>query len=160
MIRKMAISMIMLVMFVSIGCGQGNAARVGDQAIDFTLQTLDGKSVTLSELKGKKVLIDFFATWCPPCLRELKEIEEIVQEHPQDTYKILCISVDRGKSAVESFMQKKGYSMTVLMDTKNIAQQYGVTGIPSLFLINEAGELAWSKPGAQPKERLLKLLGL
>lgn len=134
--------------------------QTGSQAPDFTLQTMDGDTVTLSSLQGKKVLLDFFATWCPPCREELKEINEIVRDYPQDSYEILCISVDRSVKTVQGFMKKNKYAMTVLFDNNNIAGHYGVSGIPSLFLIDESGAIAWGQAGMQSKETLLELLDL
>lgn len=144
-----------------MGVMVSNVCAENVKAIDFTLKTLDGEEVTLSSLQGKKVLIDFFATWCPPCRRELKEINEIVNEYPQDTYAILCVSVDRSKETVVSFMEKNGYDMTVLFDEgKHVSTDYGVGGIPALYLVDEEGNLVWHQAGALPKESLLELLGL
>ncbi len=136
------------------------APSVNKQATDFTLSALNGDAVTLSSLKGKKVLLDFFATWCPPCRRELVEINEIVHEYPKGNYEILCISVDDSKDTVDAFIKKHGYTMKVLFDDKNIAREYGVSGIPSLFLVDEDGNIVWQQAGAQPKARLIELLEL
>ncbi|MBU1863161.1 MAG: TlpA family protein disulfide reductase, partial [Candidatus Omnitrophica bacterium] len=143
--KKLSFIIVMLVISVSIfGCHESGAMSSGTKAADFTLGTLDGQTVTLSSLKGKKVLLDFFATWCPPCRQELKEIDQIVNEYQSDDYAILCISVDRSKKTVESFMRKQGYSMTVLFDDQNVAQQYGVRGIPALYLVDKNGDIAWT----------------
>lgn len=128
--------------------------------VDFTLKTLDGQEVTLSALKGKKVLINFFATWCPACRVELKEINKIIKEHPEETYSILCISVDDSPAVAKSFIEKHKYEMTVLFDDQNVASKYKVTGIPALFLINADGEMEWSQAGAISEKELKKLLGL
>ena len=152
--------MVTLVLYLVLGCSEGETAGKAAPAQDFTLKTLDGKEVTLSSLKGKKVLLDFFATWCPPCREELKEINEIVGEYKQDNYAILCISVDNAVKTVEKFISKYQYKMIVLFDDKEIARSYGVTGIPSLFLVDENGDIVWSQAGALTKEELVELLKL
>ena len=128
---------------------------------DFTLPSVvDGKDISSDDFKGKVLLVTFFATWCPPCRKEFVDIQEIVNEYKNDSYEILCISVDRKKGAVESFLEKNGYTMTVLFDDQNIARSFGVTGIPALFLIDEEGNIVWKQAGTQSKERLIELLGL
>lgn len=132
-----------------------------EKPIDFTLNDLNGKAVTLSELKGKKVLINFFATWCPSCRVELKHINKLIAAYPQEKYIILCVSVDDSLPKLKSFMEKNQYNMNVLFDAdQNIAAAYGVTGIPSLFLVNEEGDLVWNQAGALEEADLKKLLGI
>lgn len=131
-----------------------------EKPVDFTLNDLNGNPVTLSQLTGKKVLINFFATWCPACRVELKEINKIIAEYPQEKYIILCVSVDDSLPKLKSYIKKHGYNMNVLFDDKNIASSYGVTGIPALFLVDEKGDLVWSQAGALSEEQLKKLLEL
>lgn len=132
-----------------------------EKPAQFTLNDLDGNKVSLSDFKGKKVFIDFFATWCPPCRKELKEINKILKEHPEGgNYKIICISVDDSADKVKSFMKKHNYTMTVLFDDKDVAASYGVTGIPALFLVDENGDLVWQQAGAIPGKKIKQLLGI
>lgn len=136
-------------------------AKSSGEAPDFTLNTLDGKSIQLSSLKGKKILIDFWASWCPPCRRELVEINELLGEYAQDNYTVLAISVDKTKKAASSYIKKMGYSsMTVMHDNANVAQSYGVQGIPSLYLVDEKGQLIWSHVGSVDKAKLIEVLKL
>jgi len=128
------------------------------KSVDFTLPSIDGGEVTLSSFKGKKVLIDFFATWCPPCRKELKEINEIVNEYKDGMFQILCVSVDNDMATVSKFMKKNDYKMKTLFDDKNIAGQYGVTGVPTVFLVDEKGDITWSNVGYTSKEEILKHL--
>jgi len=132
----------------------------------FTLESLAGDSVSLSSFRGKKVLVDFWASWCPPCRRELVEINEILSQHKEGDFKILCISVDQTKEAAQSYIDQMGYDFTVLHDSENganvgkVANSYGVRGIPALFLVNEEGVVSWSNVGAVPKKTLKKVLGI
>lgn len=161
MIKKCVGCILVIAVGFILGCREGNTQPArGQKALDFTLPSIEGKEVTLSSFKGKRVLLDFFATWCPPCRQELMELNEIIQKYPQENYTILCISVDDSINKARTFITDKGYKMTVLFDDKNIANQYGVTGIPSLFLVDKEGNIEWSQAGALPKERLIALLGL
>ncbi|OED36179.1 hypothetical protein AB834_03300 [PVC group bacterium (ex Bugula neritina AB1)] len=140
---------------------QANALEVRSSVPDFSLKTLSGKSVKLSDYRGKTVLIDFWATWCPPCRRELKVLNEILNEFPEKNYKVLFLSVDQNLTAPQKYIKKMGYSkMTVLHDNKGISQKYGVRGIPSLFVIDENGLLVKNHVGMVSKKILLKDLKL
>lgn len=153
---KKLFTLLILICAITLSSTYANAQT----PTDFTLKTLDGNEITLSALKGKKVLINFFATWCPACRVELKEINKVVKEHPEENYAILCISLDDSADVAKAFIKKHNYEMTVLFDDKNVASQYGVTGIPALFLIDENGELEWSQAGAISDKQLKKLLGI
>jgi peroxiredoxin len=156
-IRKM-FSFLSIISLLISGC---LTAKSSGEAPDFTLNTLDGKSIQLSSLKGKKILIDFWASWCPPCRRELVEINELLGEYAQDNYTVLAISVDKTKKAASSYIKKMGYSsMTVMHDNANVAQSYGVQGIPSLYLVDEKGQLIWSHVGSVDKAKLIEVLKL
>lgn len=141
--------------------GYLTAAKPQRAVSDFTLKTINGDTVSLSDFRGQKVLIDFWATWCPPCLQELVEINHILNEFPGDHYTILLINVDNDIEAPIAYINKMGYSkMMVLHDNKGVAQSYGVRGIPSLFLVNKEGQLIWSHVGMADKETLIGTLGL
>ncbi len=131
-----------------------------EKASDFTLPGISGENISLSSMRGKKVLIDFFATWCPPCRKELKEINGIVSKYTKGNYEILCISVDNSIEVVKKFIKDNDYKMKVLFDDKGVSQEYGVVGVPSLFLVDEKGNIVWKNVGLVSKKELLKVLGL
>ena len=141
-----------------------SSSQVSEEAImptiDFTLNTLDGQAIKLSSLKGKKVLLNFFATWCPPCRVELKDFDEINRKYQNQNFKILCVSVDNKAGTVRSFMTKNRYSMTVLFDDKNVANSYNVRGIPTTFLLNENGDIVWHHVGLASKKDIMSILGI
>ncbi len=153
---KKLLGILMLFCFIFIAKGELYAK----QAKDFTLPTIGGDKISLSSLKGKKVLLDFFATWCPPCRQELKDISEIVSSYKGGNYEILCISVDNLITTVSSFWKQNNYKMTALFDDKNIANEYGVQAIPTLFLVDESGEIVWEQVGSASKSKLIEILEL
>jgi len=115
-------------------------AQVGNLAPDFQLQSLDGQTVSLGNLQGKPVLINFWASWCGPCRSEMPYIQEIYEEWVDKGLVLLAINIGESSSKVEEFMQGLNLSFTVLLDTKqDVAQRYNVTGIPTTFFIDKDG---------------------
>jgi thiol-disulfide isomerase/thioredoxin len=113
---------------------------VGKLAPDFELDTLDGQTVILSQLKGRPVLVNFWATWCGPCRYEMPFLQQIYEDWPGDELVLLTINVGESSSDVSQFMQSQGFSFTVLLDGEAaVAQRYSVTGIPTTFFIDKEG---------------------
>ncbi|HXB72404.1 MAG TPA: SUMF1/EgtB/PvdO family nonheme iron enzyme [Candidatus Acidoferrales bacterium] len=111
---------------------------VGRPAPDFTLKSLDGGQVRLSSLRGKVVVLDFWATWCAPCRAELPTLEKLRTEFGADV-QFLGIN-DEEAGTTRGFRKSQGYEMTVLMDNKReVNHQYGVQGIPTLLVIDSNG---------------------
>lgn len=117
--------------------------EVGQQAPDFTFPGLDGRSVSLSDYRGKVVLLNIWATWCPPCVEEMPSMQRLYQTLKDEPFEILAVSVDaRGKEAVGPFMQKYKLTFPALLDTEgSIRNLYGATGIPESFIIDQQGIL-------------------
>ena len=127
---------------VMVGCSPSSAqgVEVGNLAPDFQLQNLDGQTVSLGNLQGKPVLINFWATWCPPCRDEMPYIQEIYEEWSDKELVVLAINIGESSSKVEEFIQSHNLSFTVLLDTKqDVAQRYNITGIPTTFFIDKDG---------------------
>ena len=114
--------------------------QVGNLAPDFQLQNLDGQAVSLSDFRGKPVLVNFWASWCPPCRSEMPYIQEIYEEWSDKGLLVLAINIGESSSKAEEFMQSYNLSFTVLLDTKqDVAQRYNITGIPTTFFIDKDG---------------------
>jgi len=127
---------------VMAGCSPSSAqgVEVGNLAPDFQLQSLDGQTVSLGNLQGKPVLINFWATWCPPCRSEMPYIQEVYEEWVNRGLVVLALNIGESSSKVEEFMQNHNLSFIVLLDTKqDIAQRYNITGIPTTFFIDKDG---------------------
>jgi thiol-disulfide isomerase/thioredoxin len=107
---------------------------------DFTLKDLHGKKVTLSELKGKVVLVNFWATWCPPCRKEMPDLDAIYT-HFKDQLVILSIT-DEDMFKVGTFINQANYHPPVLLDSeRKVAKMYHVDGIPKSFVYDRDGKL-------------------
>lgn len=124
------------------GSGQGRDAAVleGKPAPDFTLKTLDGKEVKLSSLKGRRVVLDFWATWCPPCVRALPEINELHHALKNKGVQIYAINVGEEQAQVQNFLRQQKLDLPVLLDgDENVMRQYGIEAIPTTILIRPDG---------------------
>ncbi|TCS94828.1 TlpA disulfide reductase family protein [Hazenella coriacea] len=112
-------------------------------APDFTLKTLEGKEVTLSELRGKKVMLNFWATWCPPCRAEMPDMEKFYKEYKGKNVEILAINfttAEKSHKDVEKFVKEFGLTFPVVLDEKNIVNDiYQPQGIPNSFFIDSKG---------------------
>jgi peroxiredoxin len=112
--NTMANSLVVLVAAMMMSA----SAWAGDAATDFTLRDMDGKTVTLSDQKGKVVVMSFWATWCGPCKEEMPHLEKLLKEKGDEGLTILSVSTDDARTAsmVKPFIKRNRYSFTVLMD--------------------------------------------
>jgi peroxiredoxin len=117
--------------------------RAGRPAPDFTLPGLDGKMVSLADHKGHVVLVNIWATWCPPCIDEMPSMEALYKEFKGENFEILAVSIDAlGARAVAPFMKKYNLSFPALLDPEaTIKTLYQTTGVPESFIIDKQGIL-------------------
>ena len=126
--------------------------KKGQLAPDFTLQTLSGESITLSDLKGKKVLLNFWATWCPPCKKEMPDLQEYYEKYGEQenleivavnlTYSERSISTEDVVKNVQLFADNYGLTFQIpLMKEDSISKTYQVITIPSTFMIDSEGRI-------------------
>jgi len=115
----------------------------GNPAPAFTLQDLNGNNVSLADFKGKVVILDFWATWCPPCIKEIPDFIELYQKYKDKGFAMLGISLDQaGISVVQSFAQKYKINYPIMMTDGRIDKEYGgITAIPTTFVIDPAGNI-------------------
>lgn len=119
------------------------AGRAGFPAPDFSLRDLDGHVHRLSDLRGKVVFLNLWATWCPPCRMEMPSMERLHQRLHGKDFVMLAVSEDEaGATAVQPFVQEMGLTFPVLLDTEGtVPARYGVTGYPETFLIDREGRV-------------------
>ncbi len=137
--------------------------RPGNIAPDFELANLQGRKVRLSDFQGNVVLVDFWATWCPPCRMSMPHFQEIHQKYGDRGVTVLGISMDRGgPKMVEGFIKKTGYTFQILMSDFKVGQMFGgVPSIPTTFVIGPDGKVAAKFIGLRNKveyERAIKAL--
>jgi peroxiredoxin len=115
----------------------------GKSAPAFTLQDLNGKNVSLADFRGKVVILDFWATWCPPCVQEIPHFIELYEQYKDKGFAMLGISLDQeGISVVKSFAQKVKINYPIMMTDGQVHNAYGgITSIPTTFIIDPAGNI-------------------
>jgi thiol-disulfide isomerase/thioredoxin len=135
------------------------AANEADIAkADFTLEDLNNKKWTLSELRGKIVLVNFWATWCPPCRAEMPNLDALYTQYANQGLVILSIT-DENPSKVNSFLQGKAYHPPVLIDSDRVVNnEFHVDGIPQTFVFDRDGKLAGIAIDQSTQQQFLALL--
>ncbi len=126
-----------------------NPDIIKTKAIDFKLKDLNGKELSLSDLKGKKVFLNFWATWCPPCRAEMPEIEKIYQETKNSDLVIVAVEIGEPLNTVKTFIDSNKYNFKVLLDSdQSVSSQYGITAIPASYFIDAEGNIISKNVGA------------
>lgn len=129
-----------------------------DKAQDFQLKDIDGNTFSLSDFKGKVVVLEFFASKCGPCKPQLMELREIRSAYPEDQVKIISVSFDPRADTDEVLRDlAKNVSVTWIMarDTIGIADVYGADMAPTTYLIDRAGNIRYVSPGLTKSDRLM-----
>jgi cytochrome c biogenesis protein CcmG/thiol:disulfide interchange protein DsbE len=139
--------------------GEIPAPREGFLAPDFSLQTLQGKTVTLSELRGQAVLINLWATWCPPCRAEMPAIQKLYAEYKDRGFVALAVNMtyQDDPQAIGPFTQENNLSFPILIEgTGAMSRKYELRSLPSSFFIDRAGIVQEVVIGGPMSEALLR----
>jgi peroxiredoxin len=117
-------------------------------APDFTLETLDGETVQLEDYAGEVVLINFWASWCPPCKAEMPDLQRYYEAYRDEGFVILGVNASEERGAVEAFVADHDITFPVAIDsTQEMMGEYGVTGLPSSFFVDREGRILGYWPG-------------
>jgi len=139
---------------ISTGCGngsqvvQGEPLSVGDTAPDFSVELLNGETVQLSNFRGSVVLLNFWATWCGPCVGKLPDIEKLSEAFADE---LIVLAINRGerRTRVDAFIEQNGYTFKVGLDESNeISALYPSAGIPYTVVIDADGVITSVRLGA------------
>ncbi len=161
--KIISLSILALLMIGLTSCSGGSSLP---KAPDFTLRDGNGKTYSLSDFKGKMVIIDFWATWCPPCKKEIPDFIDLYSKFHDKGLEILGISVDQGGWMVTNeFATSHGMNYPVMMANRDVVYQYGgISSIPTTYIIDQKGRIAAQFTGYQPREvweaQIVKILKL
>ena len=136
----------------------------GQMAADFTLPDLEGQQHRLASMRGKVVLLDFWATWCGPCRRQMPLVEKLGEEFKDQDLVVYAVNQGEASETARTFLDKMHYTTTTLLDQKGeVGREYKVSGIPTLVIIDRDGKIAAHFVGVHTEEQLregLKKAGL
>ncbi|HOJ92620.1 MAG TPA: TlpA disulfide reductase family protein [Dictyoglomaceae bacterium] len=125
------------VFLISISFSQEKIVE-NSKAINFSLPDLNGKKYTLSDFKGNVILLNFWATWCPPCRYEIPILEKIYNKYKNKGFKVIAVSLDSDSNSLSNFLKSNKVSFLVLSDKKGeLGYKYQVVAIPTSFLIDK-----------------------
>ena len=155
MIRNIVVLCLLAMLSIVFGCsaesGKNTSSKEssdtwvslkkGKLAKPFSLKDLEGKDVSLSDYKGKIVFLNFWATWCPPCRKEMPSMESLQNKLGTDDFVILAVATDRkGEKLVRPFVEEKKISFKVLIDDRSdVSDLYGVVALPTTYIIGRDG---------------------
>jgi len=149
--------------FENVEVSDSSGIEIGKAAPDFELVTLKGESVKLSDYKGKKVILNFWATWCPPCKAEMPHMQKFYEENKEDGIEILAVNLtdmDNGKKSIESFVKDYELTFEIPLDQKGvIGRQYQAFTIPTSYLIDTNGIISNKVVGPMDEEMMKSLTG-
>lgn len=151
-------------LFSADGTGSSTAGKVpapqaGFLAPGFELKTMEGETVRLSDLRGQAVLVNLWATWCPPCRAEMKTLETVYNEYKGQGFTILAVNMTHqdDRQAITPFIQEQGLTYPVLLDEAGeVARAYQMKSLPSSFFINRDGTINEVIIGGPMTEALLR----
>ncbi|ARS34674.1 TlpA family protein disulfide reductase [Pontibacter actiniarum] len=134
---------------VSSETATGGAANSGHMAgKGFKMRTLDGSTVSFESLKGKVIFLNIWATWCPPCVAEMPNIQSLYEKVGSDKIAFVMLSVDEGgMEKVQKFIAKKGFTFPVYMPAGQLPQEFYSNAIPTTFIISPDGQVVARQEG-------------
>lgn len=163
-IRKLIFLPSVLMLLLTVFSVGAMALSIGENVPDFALPGLNGKTVALSDFKGQKVILNFWATWCPPCRQEMPEFNELNAELKQSGEAVLlAVNLTDGrretKSKVTEFLKSNKYDLQVLLDTQSeVAAMFSIRGIPTTIVIDSEGVMRGQIVGATTKAAVLNIV--
>lgn len=142
-------------LLLSLGSVSAQDIKVGDKVPNFTYASSKSKSSSIADLKGKVVLVNFFATWCPPCLKELPEVEaQIWAKYGKNSnFAMLTLGREHSWAEVDAFKKKKGFTFPIYPDPKKEAfTKFAPNQIPRSYLIDKSGVVVYATVGYSEQE--------
>jgi peroxiredoxin len=132
---------------------------VGNLAPDFTLASTSGEMVSLSDYRGKRVMVNFWGTWCPPCRAEMPDMEKFYQENDVEILAVNLTPTESNVSDVTEFIDEFGLSFQVLLDEElAVSSKYGIQPVPTSFMVDSKGIIQYVALGAVNYEQMVQAL--
>lgn len=144
------IAYILIGIMIVLACRSGEKALDASIQNDFTLQSLDGQSYTLSKLKGNVIIVDFWATWCPPCRNSIPALTRLYEKYRDQGFLVLGISTE-DMGTLKEFQGTQQIPYPILLGTKEVVQAYEVTAIPKMFFFDKKGTVRKTQTGYSPE---------
>lgn len=146
------------VVFLFVNNQEGKASMVpGEQALDFSLQDVNGKTYQLSDFKGQTIVLNFFATWCQPCIDEAPDLEAFGADYKDA--QLIIIARGEPQKRIEKYIEETNSKLLYLLDTKeSVSKDYNVIGQPETLIINKEGTIVERFSGPTTKETLISLI--
>lgn len=154
LVNTPVLGLIIICVALLISCSSESSPRpAGD--LEFALEDLQGRTVKFSEFSGKVLLVDFWATWCPPCRRSVPLLAELHTKYSRNGFEVVGISLDNGRETVRNFATEYRIPYKVLMGNQEVARNWNIgSGIPVAFVVNREGQIVDKMVGYQSMEVL------
>lgn len=131
----------------------------GQPAPDFSLTSLEGARLNLSDYAGQVVMINMWATWCPPCKAEMPAINSFYEAHREQGFTVLAVNSQEDAATVNAFIKSGGFSFPVLLDTRaEVMELYQVRGLPTSYIIDRNGAIRHVQTGAITEKQLEQIV--
>ncbi|UCF71500.1 MAG: TlpA family protein disulfide reductase [candidate division WOR-3 bacterium] len=149
--KKNVLMLLLIAGIVLVTCGSKENSKSTDPVLaDFSLRSLDGNEIKLADTEGQVVLIDFWATWCPPCRNSIPTFIRLYNKYHEHGFTILGIGLD-DEQALLKYRDEVGIPYPVLIGNNDVAKAYGVTGIPKTIFVDRKGRVRKTQVGFAPE---------
>lgn len=145
--KNIIIFLLLFVCFAGKAFAAAEAADTVGMAVDFSLEDLNGKIVSLADFRGKEnVLLFFWTTWCPHCRDNIVRMSKEKESFLKDNLRVITININESTAKVNGFLEKHSLAVPVLMDTDaSVAALYSVLGVPTFILVDKAGKIVFNE---------------
>lgn len=138
-----------------------NAVNPPVEAPNFTLKNLSGENVSLSDYRGKPLMLNFWAHWCPPCKAEMPSVQELAEIGRKEGFSVLAVNLGDDQAVVKNYFTENEFDMDVMLDSSNqIGAMYGVRSIPTTYILDSQGNIVAGKLGGYhwSNEKIVEIL--